>query len=332
MITKFYVIGGQQRLLRPLHAMSQDWEGYEKAKVLEVEPDRRLVEPRLEYVSPADVCAREDSPIHFQAGTMQDGRLYLCTHTEVLVYEVPSWKQVAHVSHPYFNDVHHVRPSPAGNLLVANAGLEMVIELTTEGEVVRLWNVLGEDPWERFSPEQDYRKVFSTKPHRSHPNYVFCLGDEIWVTRFHQGDAVCLTIPGRRVHISDQRIHDGLLHDGHIYFTTVDARVVVVNAVTLRVDEVVDLNLMHPEGTLPGWCRGIVVDGSHLWVGFSRIRPTKVRENVSWVLRGFKRTLGTHLAGYDLSRQTCIAEVDLEPFGLNAIFSVFPAWGERPGP
>ena len=51
---------------------------------------------------------------------------------------------------------------------------------------------------------------------------------------------------------------------------------------------------------LLGWARGLLIDGDRMWVGFSRIRPTKIRENVGWVLRGLKRDFGTHVGCYDL--------------------------------
>jgi hypothetical protein len=98
----------------------------------------------------------------------------------------------------------------------------------------------------------------------------------------------------------------------------------VANADTLCVQEVIDLTTMHPAGTLLGWCRSLLVDGDHLWVGFSRIRPTKFRENVSFVMRGFKRSMPTHIACYDLQARRCLAEIDLEPVGLAAIYSIFP--------
>ena len=61
-----------------------------------------------------------------------------------------------------------------------------------------------------------------------------------------------------------------------------------------------------------------------IWVGFSRIRPTRFRDNVSWVARGFKRTLPTRIALYDLTRRTCVMEHDLEPMGIGAVYSILP--------
>lgn len=319
-----YVVGGQQRASRSLLAGNEDWTGYQKGLVVKLNPETKNTQTCVEYVSPPNVCAKEDPAISFQASTIQDNKLYTCTETEVLIYDLPTFNQIGYVSLPCFNDVHHVRPTPEGTLLVANAGLEMVMEITTEGEIRRVWNVLGEDPWGWFSRDVDYRGV-STKPHRAHPNYLFCVDDEIWATRFHQGDAVCLTNPEKRIPISNQRIHDGVLHQGLLYFTTVQGNVVIANPRTLAVEDVIDLNSMHGEGSLLGWCRSVLVDGEKIWIGFSRIRPTKLRENVAWVMRGFKQSLPTRVACYNLHTRHCLDEIDLEPAGLAAVYSIFPA-------
>ena len=81
-------------------------------------------------------------------------------------------------------------PGPDGTLFVAVTGLDAVAELSPEGELLRLASVLGGSPWDRFSPDVDYRKVPTTKPHRAHPNYLFFLDGRPWVTRFEQRDAV----------------------------------------------------------------------------------------------------------------------------------------------
>ena len=52
---------------------------------------------------------------------------------------------------------------------------------------------------------------------------------------------------------------------------------------------------------------------------------TRFRENVTWVARGFRAGLPTHVACYDLAARTCEVEHDLEPTGLGAVYSIFPA-------
>ena len=97
----------------------------------------------------------------------------------------------------------------------------MVLEVTLDGRVLREWPVLGNNAWDRFSHSVDYRKV-STKPHLSHPNFVFEISDDVWVTRLRQRDAICLTRPAEPININLERPHDGLLHESLLYFTTVD--------------------------------------------------------------------------------------------------------------
>jgi hypothetical protein len=325
-VDDLYVIGGRQRVPRSIRHGQQNWQGYDRGLVVGVDTSTQTAQARLEYETPPQARADDDGAISFQAGTREGDRLYVCTETEVLVYGLPRFELLGYVSLPWFNDVHHVRPTPDGALLVASAGLELVLEVTLDGEVRRMWNVLGEDPWERFDRSLDYRKLGSTKPHRAHPNFVFYIGDEIWATRFQQGDAVCLTTPGQSFQISERRIHDGVLHDGRLYFTIVDGTVVVIDAQTFETVETHDLNSYHGDrSAVLGWCRGVLVDGDRLWVGFSRIRPTRFRENVGWAARGFKHGLPAHIACYDLARGTCITEIELEGAGLSAVYSILPA-------
>ncbi len=239
--------------------------------------------------------------------------------------EATSDRPTGSVSLPCFNDVHHVRPSREGNLLVANSGLDMVLEVSTAGEILRVWNTLGDEPWSRFSPETDYRLVSSMKPHASHPNHLFYVGDDLWVTRFEQRDAVCLSDPSKRIDVGNERIHVRHYYDGVIYFTSVDGHVVIVDAKTLQVVERIDLNALAPDDAMLGWCRGLRLEDGRLWVGFSRLRLTKFRENVSWVRRGFRRQLPTRIACYDLANRRCLQEIDLQRHGLDAVFSIFPA-------
>jgi len=214
-------------------------------------------------------------------------------------------------------------------LLVANTGLDMVVRCTAEGDLLQVWNVLQQPPWERFSPCADYRKVETTKPHKSHPNFVFELNGQLWVTRFRQRDAICLDDPAKRIEIAVQRPHDGILYEGKIYFTTVDGKIVIANADTLQVETIVDLQKMEDGNALLGWCRGLlVVDTKKIWVGFSRIRKTQFQENVLWlrnVIREGMTEKPTHIALYDLARGGCVQEYELEQYGMNIVFSIFPA-------
>lgn len=327
-MNKFYVSGGRTRttVFRKL----EEWQSFERALLIELDPAKNESQACVEYVSPPEAAADVLPSILFKSATVQGNRLFTCTSTEVLVYELPSFRIEHYISLPCFNDLHHVYPTQRGTLLVVVTGLDMVVEITRAGTVLREWSVVGEDIWSRFSRETDYRKVPTTKPHHSHPNHTFELGDEVWVTRLQQRDAICLTTPGPRINIAVQRPHDGYVVGDRIYFTTVDGHIVIANSKTLQVERTIDLNAMNTESNqVLGWCRGLLpVDERWLWVGFTRVRPTKFVENVSWIKNG-NRHKSTHVALYDLERMRCEQEIELEPHGLGVVFSLLPVAAEE---
>ena len=328
-----YLLGARQRRL--LFKDQDEPYLYENALILHLDTTTGRYTTCVEYKSPAEARASENSSFVFKSGTLVGDRLYACTSTEVIIFQVPSFRRLSYISLPCFNDVHHVTPSRDGNLLAASTGLDMVVKFTPDGEVLRQWSVLGEDPWGRFSKEIDYRKVDSTKPHKSHPNFVFEMDGETWATRFMQRDAICLDNPDKRILIGVQSPHDGLMVEDKIYFTTVDGRIIIVNRRTKEVTEIIDLKQMNgSDNTLLGWCRGLLtVDHRYVWVGFTRVRKTKFKENILWVKNMFREGVAgkpTHIALYDLERKECLQEFDLEDHGMNIIFSIFPVVGVQP--
>jgi hypothetical protein len=325
-VNSLYVLGARQRqlLLKP----EEEHRLYDSARILQVNTESGESRLCLEYESPPEVRASDEASVVFKNGTLIGNKLYACTSTEVLVFQVPEFQRIGYVSLPCFNDLHHVARTRDGNLLVANTGLDMVVKFTPEGKVLAEWNVMGEDPWSRFSRTVDYRKVETTKPHLSHPNFVFELGADVWVTRFEQRDAVCLTNRARQIRIGVQRPHDGVVFGEHIYFTTVDGHIAIANCSSLDIERVVDLNEFGDDReTLLGWCRGLLpLDEHRIWVGFTRVRKTKFKENILWIKHGFRETgKPTHIALYDLAAKRCLQEIDLEPHGLNVLFGIHSA-------
>ncbi|HKC71161.1 MAG TPA: hypothetical protein VKB60_06035, partial [Terriglobales bacterium] len=124
--------------------------------------------------------------------------------------------------------------------------------------------------------------------------------------------------------------HDGFVRGNSIYFTTVDGHIVIASRDTLRVENVYDLNAMSAQNGRPlGWCRGLApLDERFVWVGFTRVRPTKFRENLTWLKTGGAADeilLPTHLALYDLRRGSQEDQIALEPHGLGVVFSLLHA-------
>jgi len=312
------VMGGRQRSARSALDFDKDWYGYGSGVAALLEGD--TVASTFSYVSPPSACLPSD-PILFKTGTLVGHLLYVPTQTEVLVLSLPDFAVRHRISLPCFNDVHHVVPAGPDSVYVVNTGLDMVLEVRLDATVVQTWNVLGEEPWSRFDPHKDYRFGCSTKPHVAHPNFLFLIDGEPFVTRFELRDAVSLHDQRRRILIADERAHDGVVRDGLVYFTTVDGRLVVADAATLQVLDQVRLD---PEpwgaGAL-GWCRGLLLDGEHCWVGFTRIRPTRFRSALSWARSG-RVTAPTRLGRFRLADGELVTEIDLEPAGINAIFGM----------
>jgi hypothetical protein len=321
----FYVLGGRWQE----DPYAPEWSLYDRAIILEVDPRSGSVKRRLEYTTPPEACAAGSTPsMLFKASTRLGDRLYACTSTEVLVFRLPGFETVGYVTHPHFNDLHHVAPLPSGDLAVVSTGLDMLLVVSPEGEVRGEYSVNDDPPWTRFSREVDYRKVVTTKPHRSHPNFAFLLDGELWVTRCEEKDAVSVTRPGGRFQLGLHYPHDGVVHDGEVFFTTVDGRVCVFEAATRTSARVIDLKEIQ-KGAVPlGWCRGIeVLDRQHVVVGFSKLRRTRWKEKLSWLKRqvGFPEQVVSepcHIACYDLQNRERLWRMDLKDHGLDAVFAI----------
>ena len=319
---EFYIVGAEQK-----NKVLKDWEQYKKGLILKVCPAQKMAEKCVEYISPSEVCTEKNPSILFSAGTVDNNLLYVGTQTEILIYSLPDFKQVDYISLSCFNDIHHVRPTAKGNLLVANTGLDMVLEVSLTGEIINEWNVLGGNAWERFSQNIDYRKVATTKPHLSHPNYVFHINDDIWVTRCLQKDAICLTNFNKRIDIGTALIHDGIIFGDALYFTQVDGHVVKVGLFNHEAKQTYNLNKMTNKNTPLGWCRGIkVIDSDKVIVGFTRIRPVRKTTPEGKVLwEGEYGVLPTRIACYDLKNEKLLWEQQLEEYDMNAIYSIHSA-------
>jgi hypothetical protein len=324
-----WVVGGEQR---GVPHWTREWRLYKKALVVKAESGRtRRV---LEYQSPPEHCCDESASIVFKAASIKGDRAYLCTQTEVLICDFPSFAIQKIISLPCFNDVHHVAVAPDGRLFVAVTGLDAVAELASDGAPIRLISLAGGSVWDRFSQTTDYRKVATTKPHQVHPNFVFFLDDKPWVTRFQQRDAVPLegNEAGKAIfRLGTEGVHDGHVTAEHVYFTA-------VNGLVLRFDltsgemQSFDLNKMpnsYPDRPL-GWCRGLLPIGEQTWVGFSRIRYTALRQNLDWIRHGFRDAdrlppAPTRIICYDLAKGTLVEEINLENESMNTVFSIHAA-------
>ena len=323
----FYVVGARQRLDRT----GPDSARYDRGLLLRVDSATGSVKKIVEYTSPVAVRAGAEAEIQLKCGIRTEDRLYLCTSTEVLVYTMPSFEVSGYLSHPYFNDLHHVTLTGDGSLAVVDTGLDMVLVMSLDGSVLGEYSVNDEAPWTRFSRAVDYRKVASTKPHRSHPNFAFTIDGALWVTRCEERDAICLDDRVKRFDIGVQHPHDGIVFDGRVYFTTIDGHVCSFDAMTLERLAIFDLNRITTRDRPLGWCRGLMVlDHQVVVVGFTRLRYTRFKEKVEWVkwysgVGGSLTAEPTRIAAYDLAKGVMLWEMPLEDHGLNSVWGIYRA-------
>lgn len=333
-----YVVGGQTQVVRP---KADNARTLDTAVIIKVDLATGTAERAVEYRTPPAACADVNPSITFKSSTIRDGLLYACTETEVLVYRLPGFTLERYVSLPLFNDLHHVMPTDDGNLLIAVTGLDMVVEIDGRDRVVREWDTSDQGLWTRFSRDIDYRKIADTRPRISHPNFVYTIGDDIWVNRSDLSDAQCLTAPERRVQIvlegvrDDRYPHDGHVYQGHVYFTAVDGHVIVADARTDQVVRFVDTAAIFPRGDRPGWCRGLKnLSADRVLIGYTRLRRTRLAERTAWLKSRVKTAIGidegaqaivslpTQVALVDMAAGRLETSMNLEQHGMNAVFSI----------
>ncbi|MBI5430588.1 MAG: hypothetical protein HY938_09045 [Nitrosomonadales bacterium] len=269
--------------------------------------------------------------LEFTVGDVEGDKLWLATDTEIRLYQYPSLALLKTFSHPCFHNIHAVAVR-GDELYVTSTGLDMVVVLNKQdGSILKYLNAEGKLTWHRFSPDTDYRKLHSTRPHDSHPNYVFWIDDEPWVTRCTQEDAVSLSDTRRRIDISGPRkpisVHDGIVRGGQVFFTTVDGSIVIADTKTLQPVETIQITAMEGYGGLRGWCRGLYFSGGLAYVGFSRLRKTRRTEKVEWIKSLLKRgemVEECSVLAIDLKRKKILADYRIPAGTIDAIYSIFP--------
>lgn len=321
MRARFLVTGGEQfddAVKRPEGAR------FKCAKLLHVDMARGTFDTLLEYECKGENYPEREPNSIFVSASLCDDLLYMCTSTELLLYKYPGLSLCKKVSYPFFQNLHHAAPF-GEYVAVASTGLDMVVLLDKETlEPVKYINALGKDPWHKYAKNVDYRQYVTLKPHESHPNYVFELDDQLWVTRFNQMDAVCLDDLDKKMSVGVERLHDGIVEDGFVYFTSVNGCIIQVNTSSHKIEAVFDLNsIENIDGPL-GWCRGLHIEEGIAYVGFTRIRQTRTRENIRWAVNMLRsRSSGeTRIAAYDLAGQRKLAEMVMPPGSINAIYSI----------
>jgi hypothetical protein len=309
---------------------NEEWSGFQIGIALELDVRTGNCHRVIEYFSPASNRPSEpDCSVLFKSGDIQNNELVVTTQTEVLIYTLPQYDLERCYSLKEFNDVHHAKKLANGNLLVCTTGLDAVFEINQAGDIVDQWSTIEDDIWSKFSKSEDYRKILTTKPHSSHPNFCFDFQDEKFVTRFQQKDAISLT-GNKRFDIGVGGPHDGFVLGNEVYFTTVNGFVVGFNIETTEKILVEDLNNYEENKKRNlGWCRSLLMcNKDEAIVGFSRIRTTKFSDYLSWVKEktgaGTTNAFPTRIVKYNLKNNVIDWSVNIENFDMNAVFSILP--------
>jgi hypothetical protein len=304
-----------------------------RGRLREVDPDRGAIVRELAVrIDPALTPGPE---AHQELTAAEwDGELVVQpAHTEVLWVDPARLEVVRRTSHPLFHGLHSAAPGRDGGLVVTCAGTESVLELGASGELVRhRWlrdggaKASGAGFADAYPGITDFRTVDhdALKPHSHHPNHAGWVGEELWTTCFETREAVALGSPaGRRIALPEAVPHDGRLRAGWLWFTQVTGRVVAVDPVTLERRLELDLAALTGTRRQLGWCRGVEVVGSRLFVGMTMLRATRHREVLRQLLRGEAgEKLPTRVVEVDLDRPRIVREIEVGNAAGGTIYSI----------
>lgn len=285
--------------------------------------EKRIIESYIECDLNENIYVPEYT-LSFRAGCINRNEIITCTHSEIVIFDSSNLVVKNRISDTCFNDIHCVLPD-GKKIWFTSTGIDMVGCIDGKGSI-ELFPVIN-DANERLQENVDYRCV-CTKPHRSHPNFVFFIDGNIWVTRFNQKDAICLDDHSRRINIGVERPHDGIVRDNRVYFTTVDGKLVECDVEKGEPIRVHDLSGHYRSGN-PGWCRGLSIEGDYAYIGFTAIRKTRNIENLSF-LTDAVRMIGDRLKNnaparilkYNLKKEKIEDEMLFRPSEIGIVFSI----------
>lgn len=301
-----------------------------RPRLREIDIDRGVVVREITYQVPlAHVPSPESHQEFTSASILPDGRLLQPAHTELLWID-PERGRIDHIaSDPLFHGMHSATPGRGGGLVVTCAGTESVLELDGMGRVMRQHWLRSGSFAAAYPGIQDFRLLDheALKPHSHHPNFASWVGEDLWVTCFEPGDCRSLT-RRRRIALPESFPHDGRLRSGRLWFTQVSGRVIAVDPVTLERTLELDLRAMTSSPGLLGWCRGVEVLGSRLFVGMTMLRQTRHREVLRRLLGGRHARLPTRVVEIDLDRMKIVQEIPVGNEAGGTIYSVLaPGFG-----
>lgn len=325
---RFYIVGAGQHEryrrshLRKLSSESRLEEVYTKGVLLEVDFASKKIVRKLEMDRDEMDFTVDGYATNFTVPSRCDDTLYVPSHGCVYEIGLNDFSLQGQITNPLFNDLHQYIVKDDVHYAVST-GIDHVVVLDENHEAKELHPVHVGLP--DLDEDVDYRLV-NTKPHQSHPNYLFWNDDEPWVTRAKQHDCVSLNDLENGLPLADVMVHDGVCFEGLHYFTSVKGQIIVADLNHRKVIEVI--NLIHKNWhLLAGWCRGLYVTDDFYYVGYSVFRRTRYVENLQWVkamLAGNEPPRPTRIEKIDRATHKVVDQFVFEPEDLNAIFWLSP--------
>lgn len=315
--------------LRPGGYELGDGKYYDKATLMQLDLESGEYSEVLCKTEGGVNYPAEHPNLQYTAPCLEGDFLWLPTDTEVYKYQLPSFEELACFSHPCFQNLHSAHIF-GEELVVSSTGLDNIVVMDKHsGAVKDIYGTEGKGPWHRFNDQTDYRQVHSTRPHVTHPNFVFKIDDDYWVTRCGFEDAVKINDVEDKIKVGQKDIiavHDGITWNGKVVFTRVDGFIVVCDPKTREV-----LNKIDPfenERNRPlGWCRGLCIEEGIFYIGYSKLRKTKLKSKLKYLTKGnFKFTSGNNslVVAYDLANQKVLRIYESDDDVIDAIYGILP--------
>ncbi len=301
---------------------------YERARLLKLDLGSGDVDVILEKSTGGAHYPDEHPNLQYTSCCLVGDTLWLPTDTEIFKFSYPQLELQKTISYPFFHNIHAVNVFD-GKVYVSSTGLDLVAVLDLEGDVLELFNAEGKELWHRFSQSKDYRLEHSTRPHDCHPNFTFMLDGIPWVTRCRQQDAISLEDPNNMIEITNPKkrisVHDGVVHNKKIYFTSVDGYIIVADPATRQVTEEINvLDALNNEKL--GWARGLTISDAEIaYIAFSRLRRTRMKEKLAWLAKGQISKMSGMPAcvlAFDLKSRAIINRYDIPLGKVDAIYGV----------
>jgi hypothetical protein len=166
-----------------------------RVRVVDVDEGRVVGELAFEAAHAPSPDAHQEAT---SASLTREGLLLQPAHTELVWIDPVRLRIVRRVSHPLFHGLHSATESEDGTIVVTCAGLDSVLELDSEGRLLRHHWLRDGSFADAYRGISDFRTVdhHGFDPHSHHPNFAWRSGADVWATCFETRE--CRTVDGTK--------------------------------------------------------------------------------------------------------------------------------------